>query len=103
MRKMKLALDDLAVESFAPGAKTEPRGTVQANQESGPYTDECQSCGVVTGCGGGGYCNTNYGCNPSGGCQTATCYGYQTCGGVYTCDAVDTCFYPQCTGPGAAC
>lgn len=100
MRKMKLALDDLAVESFAPGAKVEPRGTVQANQESGPYTDECQSCGVVSGCGGGG-CNTNYGCG-SGGC-TNTCPGYQTCPGAYTCDFVDTCFYPQCTAPGAAC
>lgn len=101
MRKMKLALDDLAVESFAPGATAEQRGTVQANQQSGPYTDECQSCGVISGCGGWGYCQTQYGCG-SGGC-TNTCEGYQTCPGAYTCDGVDTCFYPQCTAPGAAC
>lgn len=100
MNKMKLALDDLAVESFAPAEDPQRRGTVRAH-DSGPYTDECQSCGVDTGCGWGG-CDTQY-CQ-SRGCPTNnTCPGYYTCAGVHTCDFVETCQYPQCTGPGAAC
>ncbi len=99
MRKTKLALDDLAVESFVAADEEAQRGTVRAHG-SGPYTDECDSCGVNTGCGGGG-CDSQY-CQ-SQGCGSNTCYGYWTCVGAYTCDFVDTCMYPQCTAPGAAC
>jgi hypothetical protein len=99
MKKMKLALDDLAVESFAPAAQPDERGTVHGH-DSGPYTDECLSCGVNTGCGWGG-CNSQH-CQ-SAGCPSATCYGYWTCAGVNTCDGGFTCEYPACTSPEAAC
>jgi hypothetical protein len=98
MKKMKLALDDLAVESFEPAKEPEERGTVHAH-DSGPHTDECFSCGVQTGCGYG--CNSQY-CQ-SAGCQTATCYGYWTCAGVETCAGGATCEFPACSSPGAAC
>jgi hypothetical protein len=100
MKKMKLALDDLAVESFAPAEDPQRRGTVHAH-DSGPYTDECLSCGVETGCGYGG-CDSQH-CSQGCGSNTCTCYGYYTCAGVNTCDFVETCIYPQCTAPGAAC
>ena len=100
MKKMKLALDDLAVESFAPAEDPQRRGTVHAH-DSGPYTDECLSCGVETGCGGGG-CDSQ-GCSQGCGSVTCTCYGYYTCAGVNTCDFADTCQFPQCTAMGAAC
>jgi hypothetical protein len=95
MKKMKLAVDELAVESFAPAPEPEWRGTVAANQQSGPYTDECGNCSSPTYCG-------DLGCY-SYECPTvSTCDGYQTCAGAYTCDG-DTCIYPACTAPGAAC
>jgi hypothetical protein len=100
MKKMKLALDDLAVETFAPAEPPENRGTVHAH-DSGPYTDECLSCGVYTGCGFGG-CESEYPCGHTEACPTATCVGYWTCEGVYTC-AGGTCDYPACTSPEAAC
>lgn len=97
MEKLKLALEDLVVESFTPAAGPQEPGTVHAH-ESGPYTDECQSCGMQTDCGdpcdGGSY---------TCGCPTGTCYGYYTCPGAYTCGEVDTCRYPECTAPGAQC
>jgi hypothetical protein len=100
MDKLKLALDDLVVETFAPAAKQHDTGTVHAHQ-SGPYTDECQSCGVDTGCGGQGFCDSQY-C-ASAGCGTATCYAYYTCAGAYTCGEIDSCRYPECTAVGAIC
>lgn len=100
MSKLKLSLEELVVESFTPATDPEKRGTVMG-RESGPFTDECQSCGVDTGCGMGGcdsdFCSNN-GCGP-----TATCRGYDTCAGAYTCGEVDSCRYPECTAPGAAC
>lgn len=105
MEKLKLALDDLVVESFAPSFEAPKTGTIHAHN-SGPYTDECQSCGVDTGCGGGcvGTEATNCG---SCGCNTATCYGYWSCDPVATCACQDTASPcdtdPMCTGPGAQC
>jgi hypothetical protein len=60
MRKLKLTLDDLAVESFVTHEGTEPAGTVHGQW------------------------------HPSMGCDTvnATCDGGDTCGGA-TCDGVN--------------
>jgi hypothetical protein len=99
MQKLKLSLENLVVETFEPAVEQRATGTVRANQ-SGPYTDECQSCGVETGC-------ARFGCASQGctnqGCGTATCYAWETCAGAYTCDGVESCQWPQCTAYGAAC
>lgn len=100
MAKLKLFLDELVVESFAPVNDAEKRGTV-VGHESGPYTDECMSCGVDTGCGGGP-CDSDY-CSNNGCGWTNTCRGYYTCPGANTCGEVDSCRYPECTAVGAIC
>ena len=99
MEKLKLSLENLVVESFEPALEQMAPGTVRA-QQSGPYTDECDSCGVETGCGGG--CDTQY-CPSQGGCGTATCYAWETCAGAYTCNEVESCQWPQCTAYGNIC
>ena len=99
MEKLRLSLENLAVETFEPALEPMAPGTVRA-QQSGPYTDECDSCGVETGCGGG--CVESEYC-PSYGCPTASCPGYQTCAGAYTCGGVESCQWPQCTAYGNIC
>ena len=100
MAKLKLSLDNLVVESFEPALQQMALGTVRA-QQSGPNTDECDSCGVETGCGGP--CQTQ-GCpSPVGGCGTNTCLQWETCAGAYTCDNVESCRWPECTAYGAIC
>jgi hypothetical protein len=98
MEKLRLSLDELVVESFAPAAMPEPFGTVHAAQQSGPHTDECASC--VASCNGtcAGSCETCaiscYGtcfalaCNPT---SVDTCGEQYTCAGQFSCDA------PACT------
>jgi hypothetical protein len=98
MDKLKLTLDDLVVESFPLAENPERAGTVFA-RGSGPYTDECDSCGVESACAGGG-CNTPA-C--SNGCGTATCYAWETCAGAYTCGEVESCRWPECTAYGEIC
>ena len=88
MKKMKLSLEDLAVETFDPNERLAPRGTVGAHQ-SGWATDECASCGV-------------HSCAVA--CSVGSCteYGVWTCEPNATC--VDlTCLPPHCTEPGAGC
>jgi len=99
MNKLKLSLEALVVESFTPVSDPTRAGTV-VGHESGPYTDECMSCGVQTGCGGP--CDSNY-CSNNGCGQTNTCYAYYTCAGAYTCGEVESCRYPECTAVGALC
>jgi uncharacterized iron-regulated protein len=101
MEKLKLSMDDLVVESFAPAGPSREVGTVHANV-SGPYTYECYNCGLDSDdCEPG-----TYGC-------TNTCYDRLTCGvntcdpNAYTCDGDtcfnDTCSFPQCTKAGIPC
>ena len=99
MEKLKLSLENLVVETFTPVLEQGARGTVRG-QQSGPYTDECDSCGVETGCGGHG-CDSDF-CQ-SQACGTATCYAWETCAGAYTCAAVESCQWPQCTAYGNVC
>lgn len=83
MRKMKLSVDDLSVETYAPDDEPVQRGTVGANQ-SGPLTDECASCGVYT-CTGA-ECESDFLC---------TVYGVPTCEPYATCQGT-TCLPPHC-------
>jgi hypothetical protein len=112
MEKLKLDLDELVVESFNTAPGSPPEGTVAAHQQSGPYTDECWSCGGSCGmqtcdvtcdvrkdtCG---TCAISCGQSCWGTCDYESCRG--SCWGQYTCAGADTCQYPACTGPGAAC
>lgn len=63
MRKKKLVLDELEVESFTSAAEQTERGTVRAHDQ---LITEYFSCGYYTDCGN-------------------SCLGYGTCAGDYTC------------------
>lgn len=89
MRKLRLELDELVVESFAPAGSAAERGTVRGHVslywEDCLPSDTCQgagwpceytqqscngTCYVHTcqpGCGGSGGCNQSGGCGGSGG------------------------------------
>lgn len=111
MRKLKLSLDALVVETFAPAAPVPDVGTVRANA-SGPYTDECVNCNAntVDGCS-----SHDEPCASQNNwtCSCGTCYNNWTCGantcaaGQATCDGDtcynDTCSFPQCTMAGIPC
>lgn len=103
MKKLKLRLEHLAVESFATGAATDPRGTVRGHAtELGASCDLAPSCGPETCgdaycirhtdnlnvCGMGGTGGCSVGCTPpSGALSCAGCTTYD-----YTVDAnADTC------------
>ncbi len=102
MRKLRLGLEALAVESFATAERTDARGTVRAHAtEMGATCDPAPSCGPET-CGGA-YCirhtdNANLCGGGSGGCSgncTAPS-GVLSCAGCttfdYTADLnADTC------------
>ena len=81
MKKLRLSLDELRVDSFETTAEQEPRGTVMGEQQ----------CTCLTNCTCPG-CNT---CNE-------TCP--QTC--AYTCDdseCIMTCIGDTCGGGGWTC
>lgn len=102
MKKLRLAIEDLAVESFTTSGRTEARGTVRAHAtEFGASCDLAPSCGPETCgnafcirhtdnvdvCGGGtGGCSVN--CTaPSGQLSCAGCTTYD-----FTVDVnADTC------------
>lgn len=85
MKKMKLILEQLAVDSFETAAAPEPRGTVFGEQNSGYFT--ICTCGGQPTCDGNATC-LGYTCAAS--CDLWTCDGH-------TCDAsecwVDTCAF----------
>lgn len=89
MKKLKLAMEDLAVESFATSQGDGPRGTVEAHG-----TQLGRTCGAVATCGpqtcGGFICviDTADPCGGSFGCPTPACPpATNTCptGGGFTC------------------
>jgi len=88
MRKLKLALEGLAVESFRTAARIEPPGTVRGAEATfdtacqtwespwcGYQTYELRSCGGTCDCGTGG---TGTGATQCDTCLYASCDGY-TC------------------------
>jgi hypothetical protein len=91
MRKIRLDLDALAVDSFAVSAESAPRGTVQGHGgrqsidicEPLPHDYTEVDCTAAASCNGTCYASCGGGC---GGWS-----GYYTCGGfscreAYTCD-----------------
>jgi hypothetical protein len=85
MKKMKLNVEALAVESFDTSGDAPKRGTV--------FGEQC-TCYTDCTCPG---CNTcDESCNGTCAGQH-TCGGQNTCGGQATCDATcDTCYYTGC-------
>ena len=77
MRKLKLSLESLDVESFQVADEAHGRGTVEAHLQ---YTDP-RVCSTDVDCQSLNYSN----------CATcdSTCVG--TCLGQYTCEALDSC------------
>lgn len=103
MKKLRLAIEALAVESFTTSGRTEARGTVRAHAtEFGASCDLAPSCGPETCgnafcirhtdnvdvCGGGGTGGCSVNCTaPSGQLSCAGCTTYD-----YTVDVnADTC------------
>ena len=95
--KLRLEVEQLAVESFDTAADGRARGTVAGHQSATDFcSDECtlqySACGPDTclySCGGTCGSYTCYLCNATVACGTAfdaTCRGYGTCGvGQYPC------------------
>lgn len=89
MKKLKLGLDTLAVESFQTSTLAYGEGTVHGEQEN-------VSAGGATQCGGVQTCGE--GCRPTAGGATH-CGGVQTCGdgchptagGATKCGGIQTC------------
>lgn len=86
MRKLKLAVEGLKVESFETALRRDPRGTVRGAEDTlaDPCatnnmwctynTDELPSCGGTCDCGGtGAACQTGY--TNCSGCLYASCDG----------------------------
>ncbi|HEV7587406.1 MAG TPA: hypothetical protein VGO40_04695 [Longimicrobium sp.] len=67
MKKLRLDVEALEVESFDATAEWEPRGTVEAHGI--PYTDEAIG---TCGCGGSRWCTAAETC-------AHTCYIQETC------------------------
>lgn len=99
MRKLKLSLDTLQVESFHAAADEPARGTVAAHNPT-VYADEScfESCngGCSNSCGGGcgtntawqscyGSCNNTCGCPPNTDYTACDCATWETCPGAGIC------------------
>lgn len=99
MRKLKLSLDALQVESFTPSADEAARGTVPAHAFT-EYADEScfASCngGCSNSCGGGcgtntawqscyGSCQNTCGCPPNTDYTACDCQTWETCPGASIC------------------
>jgi hypothetical protein len=71
MKKFRLNIEDLKIESFASTTEAQPsRGTVNAAQEA---TGPLPGCSTY-GCASGSDEDTDYGCTGMTGCGQNTCY-----------------------------
>jgi hypothetical protein len=97
MRKLKLNIDALSVESFAPSETRDRQGTIVGHETE---FETCFTCEEA--CGGGSLYQTCVGWH--------TCHGIATCNfvtgcytenGIYTCDAdcPDATRHVTCTCP----
>ncbi|HEX6368395.1 MAG TPA: hypothetical protein VF006_05650 [Longimicrobium sp.] len=92
MKKMKLDLEDLSVDSFDTSAPLEKRGTV--------FGEQC-TCYTQCTCPGCPTCQNYNTCDAScnGSCPQQTCGDscYGTCPGQWSCEwTCDSCYYTQC-------
>ncbi|HEX2208098.1 MAG TPA: hypothetical protein VHG93_10485 [Longimicrobium sp.] len=88
MKKMKLNLEQLAVDSFDTSAAAEKRGTVFGEQCTCHTQCTCPGCPTCQN-----YATCDQSCN--GTCDASCVYG--TCAGQYTCEGTcDSCYFTQC-------
>ena len=88
MKKLRLSLDELAVESFSPAPPPRLRGTARAHADTElPYTQCYDTCDFQV-CGG--TLDTACGCQFT---NVVSCYTDCT-DDDYTCGAYETCRYP---------
>jgi hypothetical protein len=99
MRKLKLEMDDLAVESFTVDESQRVRGTVAGMTgatacDTGGCGGYCQSSPLSCGC------NTNAGCIfPTDSCGPTETFDQFTC----HCQYPNTDYHVCCGGPSADC
>jgi hypothetical protein len=67
MKKLRLQLDKLQVDSFATDGLTQEVGTVHGHVTALRCSTGCETDGVT--CDGGGTCNGAYSCNGEYSCQ----------------------------------
>jgi hypothetical protein len=110
MKKAKLTLDELSIESFSPSIFSREKSSVEAQ-----YSTPDPGCTAIASCWGscfgtcGGPCPTDaaeptcVACSQGTGntcqitCDTCT-LGYETC---FSCEGGATCADPTCVPPGA--
>jgi hypothetical protein len=95
MKKLTLALEDLAVDSFVTAPAVSRRGTVEARWGT-TYADEscngtCDATCYLDSCA-----SCDWTCGTCASCG-ASCGGGGTCGGAATCGG--TCDYGTCAQP----
>ena len=98
MKKLRLDLDSVVVESFATAADASGRGTVDGLAKPpaasiDPNGGEC----TIDGCSGDGACSWDIDCSVNQ--CSADCTGYPGCSGdgycseVYRCTGIGVCFW----------
>ena len=94
MKKLKLRLDDLQVDSFQTTMVRKEKGTVFGEQCTCRTQCTCPGCPTCDAS-----CNGTCGASCNGTCD-ASCYG--TCGDTCDCVSNDTC-YDTCAGSCGTC
>ncbi|HEX8395660.1 MAG TPA: hypothetical protein VF665_25130 [Longimicrobium sp.] len=102
MKKMKLALDDLTVDSFSIEAATGRRGTVRGNLVDTTGDDYSYGAGCTQYCetdGGGRGLTCDIRCYPSSKCNWGTQFNAVTCQGYDPCSPTValSCDDPSCS------
>lgn len=96
MHKLKLRLEELAIDSFTTTYVKREKGTVYGEQCTCPTACTCPGCPTCDAS-----CNGSCGASCGGTCGGATCAGScdYSCGGTcdYSCGGGDTCD-PTCQG-----
>jgi hypothetical protein len=77
MKKLRLEIEELSVESFATAASRADAGTVRGFDSTTGHQIICGCTDQGGGCGGSAGCGT-YGCG-SANCATGTCTNDVTC------------------------
>ena len=96
MKKMKLDLDELTVDSFDTSSAGPRAGTVFGEQCTCYTNCTCPGCPTCAQS-----CNGTCGDSCNGTCGDS-CYG--TCAGQYSCDyTCDSCYYTQCANSCYGC
>lgn len=95
MKKLKLQVDDLAVESFSPGRGADPRGTVRARGEDCTQGDTCVCHTAYAVCGTGPA--TIFSCDDTEFCESEFCETEGCASGDWRCGETVRCPTPPIT------